>query len=112
MSDDKSSLRRQVLIAADGHRAGTRLAQAGGVSRQVANAHLQALVRDGRVDLDCAGIAEIGQAFADEMFGVFAQAHPEICITPLNTTPAVAQMIQRAEAACVAQTQGGGGTPG
>jgi hypothetical protein len=48
MSDDKNSVRRQALrlIAADGHRVGTRLAQAGGVSRQMANAHLQVLVRE------------------------------------------------------------------
>lgn len=40
------------MIAADGHRVGTRLAQAGGVSRQVANGYLQALVRDGLVDAE------------------------------------------------------------
>ena len=54
METDKPSLRRQALglIAADGHRVGTRLAQAGGVSRQVANGYLQALVRDGLVDAE------------------------------------------------------------
>ena len=52
MDTDKPSLRRQALelVAADGHRVGTRLAQSGGVSRQVANGYLQALVRDGLVD--------------------------------------------------------------
>ncbi len=40
-------------------------------------------------------MSEIGQAFADELFRVFARAHPEIRITPINTEPAVAQMIRR-----------------
>lgn len=54
MNDDKKSMRRQALdlIAADGHRVGTRLAQACGVSRQVASGYLQALVRDGLVEAD------------------------------------------------------------
>jgi hypothetical protein len=44
------------------------------------------------------------------MFRVFAAAHPQIRITPLNTAPAVAQMIKRAVAARAAQAQQGGGT--
>jgi hypothetical protein len=47
------------------------------------------------VELDFAGVSEIGQAFADELFRVFARAHPEIRITPINTEPAVARMIRR-----------------
>jgi anti-sigma regulatory factor (Ser/Thr protein kinase) len=49
---DKKSIRRTALalIAADGHRVGTRLAQAAGLSRQVANGHLQALLKDGLID--------------------------------------------------------------
>jgi len=34
-----------------------------------------------RVELDFTGIAEIGQAFADEMFRVFVAAPPEIRVT-------------------------------
>ena len=49
----------------------------------------------GSVELDFAGVSEIGQAFADELFRVFARAHPEIRITPINTEPAVARMIRR-----------------
>ena len=59
-----------------------------------------------RVELDFAGIAEIGQAFADELFRVFANAHPHIRITPINTEPAVAQMIRRVVAARPTQTGG------
>jgi DNA-binding Lrp family transcriptional regulator len=49
-----------------------------------------------RVELDFAGVDEIGQAFADQLFRVFAAAHPEVRLVPLNTTPAVANMIRRA----------------
>ena len=59
-----------------------------------------------RVKLDFAGIAEIGQAFADELFRVFANAHPQIRITPINAEPAVAQMIKRAVAARAAHSGG------
>ncbi len=52
-----------------------------------------------RVELDFAGISEIGQAFADEIFRVFQAAHPGIRIIPINTEPAVANMIRRALAA-------------
>lgn len=62
-----------------------------------------------RVELDFAGISEIGQAFADELFRVFANAHPQIRITPINTEPAVAQMIKRAVAAREAQSKSGAG---
>ena len=60
-----------------------------------------------RVELDFAGVSDIGQAFADELFRVFAAAHPTIRITPINTEPAVAQMIRRAVAAGAARTNNG-----
>ena len=47
------------------------------------------------MELDFTDIEQIGQAFADEMFRVFVTAHPDIRITPVNTLPAVAQMIRR-----------------
>jgi len=37
----------------------------------------------------------IGQAFADEVFRVFAQEHPDIQLVAWGATPAVAQMIRR-----------------
>jgi anti-sigma regulatory factor (Ser/Thr protein kinase) len=89
-----------------------RLAQYEGeklVSRSQAKRVAHRFERFKRVELDFAGITEIGQGFADEMFRVFAQAHPKIRITPLNTAPAVAQMIKRAVAARAAQTQDGNG---
>lgn len=48
------------------------------------------------VCLDFAGVEEIGQAFADEVFRVFQNAHPEIKLLAIHTTTAVSQMITRA----------------
>lgn len=79
-----------------------RLAQYEGetlVSRSQAKRIANRFERFKRVELDFRGISEIGQAFADEMFRVYANAHPQIRITPINTAPAVDQMIRRALAA-------------
>lgn len=83
-----------------------RLAQYEGeklVSRSHAKRVSHRFERFKRVELDFAGISEIGQAFADELFRVFANAHPEIRISPINTTPMVARVIKRAVAARAAQ---------
>lgn len=83
-----------------------RLAQYEGeklVSRSQAKRVANRFERFKRVELDFAGVSEIGQAFADEMFRVFAAAHPGIRIIPINTVPAVAQMIRRVVAAGAAQ---------
>lgn len=79
-----------------------RLAQYEGeklVSRSQAKRVAYRFERFKRVVLDFAGVSEIGQAFADEMFRVFPASHPNIRLTPINTTPAVDQMIRRAVAA-------------
>jgi anti-sigma regulatory factor (Ser/Thr protein kinase) len=76
-----------------------RLAQHEGdklVSRSQARRVAHRFERFKRVELDFTGVEEIGQAFADEVFRVFARAHPEIRIVPVNTAPAVAHMIRRA----------------
>src|SRR4051812_6489417 len=54
MSIDKGQIRRRALelIVADGHRVGTRLAQATGLSRQAANGYLQAMLREGLIDAE------------------------------------------------------------
>jgi hypothetical protein len=83
-----------------------RLAQYEGenlVSRSQAKRVANRFERFKRVELDFSGIHDIGQAFADELFRVFANAHPDIIITPLNTEPAVAGMIRRAVALREAQ---------
>ena len=46
--------------------------------------------------LDFATVPMIGQAFADEVFRVFQNAHPDIKLTWINAAPEVEQMIRRA----------------
>lgn len=78
-----------------------RLAQYEGeklVSRSQAKRLYQRFERFRHVVLDFEGVAEIGQAFADELFRVFAAAHPSLELTPANMTDAVAQMVSRARA--------------
>lgn len=45
------------------------------------------------VILDFQGVTEIGQAFADEIFRVFRNAHPGVHLEPINCSPAVQRMI-------------------
>ncbi len=46
--------------------------------------------------LDFKEVETIGQAFADEIFRVFARNHPKIEITPINASPNVQQMVNAA----------------
>jgi len=48
------------------------------------------------VVLDFQGVSEIGQAFADEIFRVFRNAHPAVKIVPVNCAPGVRRMIAHA----------------
>ena len=45
--------------------------------------------------LDFSGIKEIGQGFADEIFRVFAQQHPDCIVTAHNCSQQVQSMINR-----------------
>ena len=45
------------------------------------------------VVLDFQGVTEIGQAFADEVFRVFRNAHPNVHLEPINCSPTVQRMI-------------------
>ena len=49
------------------------------------------------VELDFDGVAEIGQAFADELFRVFRHEQPGIMLRAVHCVPAVAAMIRRIE---------------
>lgn len=51
------------------------------------------------VVLDFAEVERVGQAFADEVFRVFANDHPDIELEAINATTEVQQMIRRAEVA-------------
>jgi anti-sigma regulatory factor (Ser/Thr protein kinase) len=74
-----------------------RLAQYGDdklVSRSQGKRLLAGLDRFSVVILDFAGVDMIGQAFADEVFRVFADAHPAIELAAVNAQPDVAWMIR------------------
>jgi len=75
-----------------------RLAQQKGqklISRSQAKRIANRFERFKRVQLDFSGVEFIGQAFADELFRVYANAHPDIRIVPINTDSAVDKMIRR-----------------
>jgi len=77
-----------------------RLAQYGNeqlVSRSQAKRLLMRIDRFRTVLFDFKDVESIGQAFADEVFRVFARQHPKMELLPTNANPAVAQMIRRVE---------------
>lgn len=79
----------------------TTISLAGGtdlITRSQAKRLMQRVERFRTVMLDFSGVAGIGQAFANEVFRVFANAHPDVELVPVHTVPAVQQMIRRAEA--------------
>jgi len=45
--------------------------------------------------LDFSGVEMIGQAFADQIFRVFRNEHPDINLVRINTNDDVEKMIQR-----------------
>jgi len=63
------------------------------VSRSQAKRLLARFSKFTEVMLDFEGVNQIGQAFADEVFRVFANLHPEIRIVPLRTSPQIRNMI-------------------
>lgn len=68
------------------------------VSRSQAKRVLSRVDRFEEVLLDFHGVTTIGQAFADEIFRVFVQLHPQIKIVEVNTSDQVKSMIARAKA--------------
>lgn len=66
------------------------------VSRSQARRLLTRLDRFEDVVLDFQGVESIGQAFADEVFRVFAGDHPGVKLSAIRTSPAVDRMIRRA----------------
>lgn len=69
------------------------------LSRSQAKRLLARIDRFKTVILDFKGVESIGQAFADEIFRVFAKGHPGIELLEIHASPGVQQMIQRARAA-------------
>jgi hypothetical protein len=66
------------------------------VSRSEARRLLQGLDRFHEVILDFRGVEEVGQGFADEVFRVWAGAHPQTRLVPEAMTPTVEFMVRRA----------------
>lgn len=66
------------------------------ISRSQAKRLLARLNRFKEVSLDFKGVETIGQAFADEIFRVFKNEHPQTKLGWLNTTEQVERMIKRA----------------
>jgi len=67
------------------------------VSRSQARRVLSGLEKFKSVILDFDKVPMVGQAFADEIFRVFKNSHPEIKIKPINMCEAVKFMIDRVE---------------
>ena len=85
-----------------------RLAQYGEdklISRSQARRLLARIDRFRSVLFDFKAVETIGQAFADEIFRVFAQGHPEIEIIAINATVQVQQMINAARVQLAALDQ-------
>lgn len=68
------------------------------VSRSQAKRVLARVNQFERVVFDFQGVDSIGQAFADQIFRVYATEHPEIELTCINANEAVGRMIRRAQA--------------
>jgi predicted transcriptional regulator len=68
----------------------------GFVSRSEARRVAQRLEKFRRVELDFSGVEELGQAFADELFRVWASRHPEVRLEPTNMSPVVSRVVDRA----------------
>ncbi len=78
-----------------------RLAQYGDeslLSRSQAKRLLARIDRFRTVIFDFKGVASIGPSFADEIFRVFQNEHPDISLSDINATPEVSIMISRARA--------------
>jgi biotin operon repressor len=86
-----------------------RLAQYGEdklISRSQAKRLLSRVELFRSVLFDFEGVESIGQAFADEIFRVFARRHPEMELVAINASPQVQQTINSARAQWAAETGG------
>lgn len=66
------------------------------VSRSEAKRLLHGLERFREVVLDFGGVGAIGQGFADEVFRVWARAHPDTRLRPVDMIEPVEFMVRRA----------------
>lgn len=68
-------------------------------SRAQARRVAQGLTRFRRAELDFSGLDDVGHAFADELFRVFARDEPGVQLVPLAMAPRVAAMVAAVQAA-------------
>ena len=66
------------------------------VSRSQAKRLLARVERFTNVIFDFAGVTAIGQAFADQIFRVYATKHPNIVLLPIEMNDTVEMMVNRA----------------
>ncbi len=67
------------------------------VSRSEAKRLASAISRFEEAELDFAGVDNLGQGFAHELFVVFARNNPNIKLLPVNCNPTVEGMIKRVQ---------------
>ena len=67
------------------------------ISRSQAKRLLARLEQFKEVVLDFQGVDTIGPAFADEIFRVFAKSHPEVRLSPINTSRDIEHLINKAK---------------
>ncbi|MDX2441805.1 MAG: DUF4325 domain-containing protein [Desulfobacterales bacterium] len=67
------------------------------ISRSQAKRLISRFDRFIEVGLDFDGVKQIGQAFADQVFRVFKNKHPEVRLLVINTTKDVDNMIKRVQ---------------
>lgn len=66
------------------------------VSRSQAKRVLARMEQFNEVVVDFSGVEFIGPSFADEMFRVFANEHPDVRLIPMEMTPDVERAVRRA----------------
>lgn len=66
------------------------------VSRSEARRLVDGSTKFTRLILDFSGVEDVGQAFCDEVFRVFARAHPEIALEPVGMNEPIEFMGARA----------------
>lgn len=81
-----------------------RLLQVEYVSRSEARRLLANLDKFSEVILDFSDVSSVGQGFADEIFRVFAAAHPKIKLAAENASPAVDAMLRHVRGGIKADT--------
>ena len=70
----------------------------GTLTRSQGNRVLSRVEKFRHVMLAFSGVEFVGQAFADEVFRVFALQHPDMELIPIHTNSEIGQMISRATA--------------